>query len=198
MKFPSAFASILFAFVGTVSAQSSTTVCASQTAIIQQNDGFEQAERAYNAAVVNQTLACILNAQSPCDLNLDAEESAIEQACVEANGMMYTPSLLSMCVNYESFVTTTWKEDYEFCIGLNCTNTADVEALANELLANTTAVINRFLSRRGVTATCSAQVNPSDFPSDSPSVSSSANCMSFSGWLVAMGMSGAMLFAMLS
>jgi hypothetical protein len=180
MKFPSPLASILFALVGTVSAEDSTAGCAAETAVIQLNNGYEQAVAAYNAALVNQTLMCLETAQSSCDLDLDAEESAIEQACTEANGMIYDPSLSVQCDNSNTKVTTTWEEDYTFCIGLNCTNTDELEAQLNDFLANATAAINVFLNPNGVD--CSAYV-------------SSANRMPFSGWVAAIGtVVAAMLF----
>jgi hypothetical protein len=182
MKLLSALVSVFLVFVGTASAEDTPALCAAQTVVIQQNNGYEDALRTYNTAVVNQSLMCIETAQSSCELNLDTEQSAIEQACTAADGMTYAPSLSVECDNSNTKVTTTWVQKYAFCIGLNCTNTDDVEAQANELLANATTTVNVFLNPNGID--CSAQV------------SSDATHMSFSRWLVAVGslMSAAMFF----
>jgi hypothetical protein len=182
MKLLPTLASILLIFVGAVSAEDSNVACAAQIAAILLNDDYEDALLAYNIALVNATIMCIQAQQTTCDPNLDSEQSAVEQACTEADGMMYTPTLSVQCDNSNTKVTTTWVQNYAFCIGLNCTNTDELEAEANELLANATSAVNELLTPDGVE--CSAQV------------SSSSNLKLYSGWVAAIGsvMSAAMLF----
>jgi hypothetical protein len=157
MKLLVTLVTFLLVFVGTAPHVDGHGLCGIQTDFIQLNDGLEEATLAYNVAVVNQTLMCNKTAQSPSELNLDSEESAIEQACTEADGMMYTPSLSVQCDNSNTKVTTTLVNQYAFCIGLNCTETHDLEEEANELLANATAAVNVFLKPNGVA--CSTQVS---------------------------------------
>jgi hypothetical protein len=173
MKLLSSLVTFLLVFVGTASAQNSTRLqCAAQTVVLQLNNGLVAATSAYYAAIVAQTQMCISTALSSCDLDFDVEEIAVTNNCTAAGGMVYTPSVSFQCDDSNSNASTTWVEEYEFCIASSCTNTVDVEAQINRLLANATAAVNVLLNRNGIE--CSGQV------------SSDANRMSFSGWVAAL------------
>ncbi|KAG7373598.1 hypothetical protein IV203_034322 [Nitzschia inconspicua] len=146
--------------VAVTQAQSDATttpaICSAQTQLVQADPGLNQAILAYNTAAANQTINCIEAMQSPCDFNLEAEETAVAEACTAAGGMGYTPSFVLQCDNDNTRVTTTWTYTAAACIGINCTGTDEVEASINGVLANKTDLLNEFLNPNDIN--CEAEV----------------------------------------
>ncbi|KAG7340877.1 hypothetical protein IV203_024420 [Nitzschia inconspicua] len=135
---------------------SSPALCRAQTEALQTNPDLIQAIVAYNTAAANQTINCIEAMQSPCNFDLQAEETAVGDACIAAGGMAYTPSFVLQCDNDNINVVTTVTYSAAACIGANCTGTDQVEASINEVLANKTADLNQILNPNGVN--CGAEI----------------------------------------
>jgi hypothetical protein len=153
--------SVFFALVGGAAVAqtdgANTAVCLAQTDEINGNANLTAAVLAYNVEAADQTIACIESGQTSCDLNLDAQTTAVEEACTSAEGMAYTPSLQVTCDNSNTKVTTIWTINYASCIGMNCTGTDELESTANDVLANATVVVNEILNPQGIN--CAAEVS---------------------------------------
>jgi hypothetical protein len=150
MKFSSLAAIAAVLISNAVVNSQDSTLCASETLAIQNNVAYAAAVAAYNVAAANQTKTCIDNMQTSCDLNLDSQKTDVENACINAAGMLYEPSLSVSCDNDNTKVTTTWITNYAMCIGTNCTNTAELETEVNGLLDNQTAQVNQILNPLGI------------------------------------------------
>jgi hypothetical protein len=143
----------LFLMAASVNSQD-TAACFAQTAVINQDSGLESAVQAYNAAYAAQVETCIEEMQESCSIDLSAEQQTVQNACTNAEGRNYDPELFVSCDNSNTRTTTTFVTGYMSCVSTNCT-TANLEAEANEYLANVTAGINAITSPQGVSCTAS-------------------------------------------
>lgn len=155
MKLGSAILIVAICIMATVVVQAqddtAEALCNSQNLLIQVNPGYNMAENNLNQAVINQTMQCYEPDQTTCNVNVDSESQDVADACIAADGVIYTSTLTVTCDNSNTNVVTSFIYQNPVCLGMNCTeDVSETDEQINESAQNATSDLNTALNPLGI------------------------------------------------